>query len=147
MSILSDMFGGAAAVTTGGASVVAGTFADAATKIINRYIPDPQEQAKARTELLNSLSSSDTAQAGINLAEANSASPFRGNWRPALGWICAACCAWNWVIISVLRTALALTGHTDIVLVENSPAQMELVLYGLLGLAGWRSIDKINNRG
>ena len=67
-----------------------------ANKLLD-YIPDPAEKARAAKEfqekLLALAQSVDAGQAEIDRTEANSASLFVSGWRPAIGWVCAACLA------------------------------------------------------
>ncbi len=64
-------------------------------------------------------------------------------WRPAIGWVCGAACAWNWIALPVVKVALAVAGYT----LALSPAditEMLPILMGMLGLGGFRTVEKIN---
>mgnify|MGYP003348384113 CR=1 FL=1 len=64
-------------------------------------IPDPNAKAKAAAEaqaqLLTVLSQADLAQLDVNKTEAQSGSVFVAGWRPAIGWICAATLAYQYL--------------------------------------------------
>jgi hypothetical protein len=85
-----------------------------------------------------------TAQARINEIEASSTDKFTSRWRPAIGWICGAAYAWEFVIQPLLSFALAASG----VSVEYSTlpklnvSELSMVLMGMLGLGAMRSWDK-----
>ena len=44
-------------------------------------------------------------QLDINKTEAANPSVFVSGWRPALGWICGAACAWNWIGLPIFKVA------------------------------------------
>ena len=60
--------------------------------IINKFIPDPAEQAKAaeayRSQILAAAAASDAQQGQVNTAEAQHNSLFISGWRPMIGWVC-----------------------------------------------------------
>ena len=117
-------------------------------KVIDRLWPDPTQQAQARLELFKLQQSGElqqiVGQLEINKAEAQHPSVFVSGWRPAVGWVCVAACAWNWVGLPVAKLALVLA-EVNIPLEAASLTEMLPVLFGLLGIGGLRTIEKINN--
>ena len=120
---------------------------DIGTKVIERIFPDPTQAAAAKLELLKLQQSGElavmTAQTDINRVEAGNASVFVSGWRPMVGWICGAACAWNWIGLPIAKVALQLAGHP----IAISPAdlsEMMPVLMGMLGLGSLRTLEKIN---
>jgi len=116
-----------------------GEVADLASKAIDRIWPNKSEQERA--ELAASVALVQ-GQLEINRAEAANASSFVAGWRPFIGWVCGAACAWNWLGLPLARFGLALAGHT----LELAPAdlsEMWPVLMGMLGLGGLRTFEKI----
>jgi len=82
-------------------------------------------------------------QLDINKTEASNPSVFVSGWRPALGWVCGAACAWNWIGLPIVKVAIGFTSYK----LEVSPAdisQMMPILMGMLGLGGLRTLEKIN---
>lgn len=111
-------------------------------QVIARIWPDPVDQAKAQLALLELAQRGDLAQIEVNKAEASNSSAFTSGWRPAIGWICGAGCAWNWIGLPVASFVLAAAGHP----VTMSPAdlsEMLPLLFGMLGMSGLRSFDKV----
>jgi hypothetical protein len=82
-------------------------------------------------------------QLDINKTEAANPNVFVSGWRPALGWICGAACAWNWIGLPIFKVAIAFTAYK----IEVSPAnitEMMPILMGMLGLGSLRTLEKIN---
>lgn len=81
-------------------------------------------------------------QAMINLAEAQHPSNYKGGWRPAIGYICAAALGWTFVIQPIAAWCLAVF-RPDIAPPPALVTDMlfELVI-GMLGLAGLRTYEK-----
>jgi len=116
---------------------------DIGGKLIDRLFPDPAKRDAARLELLRLQQAGALAQVAVNQAEASNPSVFVSGWRPAIGWICGAACAWNWLGLPITKMALAYAGH-EISLSPADLTEMLPVLMGMLGLGGLRSWEKIN---
>ncbi len=125
---------------------------DIGTKVIERIWPDPAQAASAKLELLKMQQTGELAalaaetdlmkgQLAINQAEAASSSVLVSGWRPALGWICGAAFAWNWVGLPIARFGMAIWGH-PVELASADMSEMLPVLFGMLGLGGMRSWEK-----
>lgn len=124
--------------------------------LIARFFPDPAQAAAAQMELLKmqqngelaQLASETTlaqAQITVNLEEAKSDSLFKSGWRPAVGWTCAgglfyqviarpilgwiALNLWNWTLPPSLEMDTLMT-----------------LLFGLLGLGGYRTVERIKGK-
>lgn len=115
-------------------------------KLLERVIPDADARAKAQAELLKASQDQDfqlsLGQIEINKVEAASQNWFVAGWRPAVGWICVAGLAYNFLLYPLL-VWLAASTHAPFTpppLVSDN--LMELVL-GMLGLGGLRTVEKI----
>ena len=115
------------------------------------YIPDPVQKARAAQEfqekLLALAQSADAGQAEIDRSEAKSASLFVSGWRPAIGWICAACLALYYLPSFVIGEAFwveacwrahGLTPHPELGIGDVTG-----LLASLLGIGTMRSIEKL----
>jgi hypothetical protein len=128
---------------------------EAGIKVIERIFPDPNEAAKAKLalfemqqkgELAQLTAEVDIAQAQseINKIEAADASPFKSNWRPAIGWICAVALLYQFLIRPFLIMALVIAGLTmDYSLLDLDVATLMTLLFGILGLGWYRTAEKI----
>lgn len=127
----------------------------AGRELINRIWPNPIEQAKERAEaefkLLELTQSermadkvNDTsialAQAKINEKEAESASGFKSNWRPAAGWVCVAGflyqVAYPFLVWYSSMHGLAVPPAAD-------AEGLMTLLFGILGLGAYRTYEKV----
>jgi hypothetical protein len=115
------------------------------TKLIDRFFPDPAQRAAAQLELLKLQQSGELAQIAVNQTEAANPSVFVSGWRPAVGWLCAAACGWNWLGLPIAKLGLAIAG-TSIDLAPADLTEMLPVLMGMLGLGGLRTIEKLNGK-
>ena len=79
----------------------------------------------------------------INKLDAQSASNFRGGWRPAVGWICAAGLAYQYLLNPLLPWFVSLFGITVQPLPDLDMMQLIALLGGMLGMGGFRTFEKI----
>ena len=69
-------------------------------------------------------------QLAINLADAQSDGFFRAGWRPFMGWSCGFGLAASWIAFYL--------GYPPL-----PPDALNPVLYGVLGLGAYRSLEKV----
>ena len=121
---------------------ITGTVSD----LIDRFIPNKSEAAKAKLEmeakLIDSLTQVDVAQIAVNAEEAKSSNVFVAGWRPACGWICAIAMGYHYIAQPFLAFLLVNLGYAITLPAFNMDA-LETVLFGMLGLGGMRSFDKM----
>lgn len=127
-------------------NIVLGPLMDIAGKILDRVIPDKAAAEKAKLEMALALQQQDFSlaleQIKVNQEEAKSASVFVAGWRPAIGWVCAAGLAWNFLGYPVA------VYFADIFIPEYSPVGLAsgdllTLALGMLGMAGLRSWEKV----
>jgi len=111
---------------------------DLASTIIGKIWPDKSAAEAAQLAAAVALVQS---QMDVNKVEAAHPSVFVSGWRPAIGWICGAAFAWNWVGLPIAKMGLAIAG-ISLDLSPASMAEMMPVLLGMLGLSGLRSFEK-----
>lgn len=120
-------------------------------KILDKVIPDADAANRAKADL-NKMAHDENmvefrgelelalAQIAVNREEAK-AGPFRGGWRPFIGWVCGLAFAYNFVALPLL------TWVSTIWQIPVPPSAFDLslmmpVLLGMLGLGGMRSFEK-----
>ncbi len=140
MSLLSDL-------------TPAGLVLDIGKQIINRLWPDPAQQAEAQLKLLQLQQAGDfkevdaalqlaLAQANINNTEAQSASFFRGGWRPFIGWVCGTGLAYQLLLRPLLQAALDACGMKGVTMIPLEMETLTTLLFGMLGLGAMRTFEK-----
>ena len=115
--------------------------------IVNKFIPDRDQQAKIQAELSMKLMDMEAtmakAQTEINQVEAGSSNIFVAGWRPCVGWVCATAFAWQFVIQPFFSFAYTLYTKQPAPVVALDHDALNTVLFGLLGLGGFRSWEKV----
>lgn len=129
---------------------------EAAIKVIDKVIPDPQRKAEMQLEVLklNQAGAFKELEAEVQLAlgqlevnkvEAAAPDLFRGGWRPAVGWTCAGGLFYQLLGRPVLGwMATNLWGW-------SMPPELELdtlltLLFGMLGLGAYRTIERVRGK-
>jgi hypothetical protein len=118
-----------------------GAVADLAGTVINKIWPDKTEQEKQE---LAAAVMVVQGQIDTNKTEAANPSVFVSGWRPFIGWVCGAACAWNWVGLPVMKVALPLLLHTTLDIKPADISEMLPILMGMLGLGGLRTVERLN---
>lgn len=91
----------------------------------------------------------DLAQMEVNRVEAAHGSLFVAGWRPAIGWIGAASLAYQFLLYPLLLWGMTLAQGYELFpdWIEAPPLlptdALWVILSGMLGIAGMRSLDKI----
>jgi hypothetical protein len=108
----------------------------AGLKILDKFIPDPAERAKAASEFQGSMERLRVAQINLNAEEVKSGH-WLGKWRGALGWGLTASAIYQFMAHPFLVAILLALDHTFPV--ERLPKldwkQLGSLLLGMLGLA------------
>ena len=126
------------------------------SKVIDKIWPDPAQRDAAKLELMKMQQAGDLAQLTaetsvmieqikVNQAEAQNPSTFVSGWRPAIGWICGAACAWNWIGLPITKVIAVILDH-PINLAPADLTEMLPILMGMLGLGGLRTLEKLQGR-
>ena len=116
--------------------------------IIDRLFPDPAAKAAAQMELIKKQQNRDLAmlaaqsdiakaQLAVNAAEASSGSLFVAGWRPCVGWICALALGYEFLARPML------TLYQGSPMPELDLTDLYSLLFGMLGIGGLRTIEKI----
>lgn len=112
------------------------------------FIPDPAERAKRQFELqkamMDEAAKAEADQRAINQVEAANPSMFVAGWRPAVGWLCVATLAYQWMVAPAVSWIFIAGGWDLIPLPVLGKDDAQTLLYALLGIGGLRSIDKMS---
>lgn len=131
-------------------SLIGGSIGDAFQKIMSVFKVDPTVALQNRTEiekiqleLQAKVIDGYNAQLEVNKAEASSPSMFVAGWRPAVGWVCATGLASQFVV-GPLATWGASLAHHPIAYPQLDLGTLLTLLFGMLGMAGYRTYEKTN---
>ena len=125
-----------------------------ASELLKKLFPDPAAQADAQFKLLQLAQTGELAamqsandlaraQIAVNLADATGCSPMQRNARPFILWVCGVALAWDTVLKPMLTYGAALAGHPLPALPNLQTEQLYTLMGGVLGLGGYRTIEKI----
>ena len=123
------------------------TILGAGLKIIEKLIPDEGERARLQLEMfklqqegafkeLDGELEAMRGQIEINKVEANNSNIFVAGWRPAIGWVCGAALAYQYLIRPFL---IGMFGFPAMPALDDNLWQLML---GMLGLGGLRTWEK-----
>lgn len=114
-------------------------------KLVDR-IPDPAAREKAKMEaeatLLAASIEEMKGQVSINIEEAKNPNVWVSGWRPAIGWSCALAFAFLYVIGPIVTWVASWYGVT-ITLPQFNSADLMSLTFGMLGIAGFRTFEKV----
>lgn len=123
-----------------------GSLFDFGSEILKRVWPDASEAEKAKLTMflaqLDAEAKAQQAQIAVNQTEASNPNAFVSGWRPAVGWICVLALGYQYVVYPILLWLLLFWPN----LVAPKPVLSDVLyelLFGMLGLAGMRSWEKI----
>lgn len=124
------------------------------SKGLDLLFPDKSEADKHKARLAELAMSGELevlrtegklleAQIQVNMQEAQHGDVFIAGWRPFIGWVCGSAFAWNFLLRDfTVILAQAMGAELDV-----PPAldlsEMMPVLLGMLGLAGFRTTEKL----
>ena len=126
------------------------------TSVLDKLLPDPQAAADAKLKALEMAQRGDLAgldaevrlalgQQEVNRAEA-ATDLFRGGWRPACGWVCAAGLAYTFLLRPLLPWFAAVFGWDAPPLPAIDSEPLMVLLTGMLGLGGLRTFERVKGR-
>ena len=128
----------------------------AVISVIDKILPDPQQAAEAKLRAVEMAQKGELAQldADVRLAigqmEINKAEAttdlFRGGWRPATGWCCVAGLTYQFILQPTLPWLAALFGAAVPPLPAIDNETLLILLTGMLGLGGLRTVERVKGR-
>ena len=129
-----------------GAGAVATAIGTTIGRVMDTLFPTEAQKASADAirvrAQIEAVMAPLAGQIDINKAEAASGSVFVAGWRPAIGWVCAAALAYQYLAAPLLPWVVnALGGHAPPMpgLDEN----LWQLMAGMLGLGAFRTYEKV----
>lgn len=126
------------------------------TSVLDKVLPDPQAAADAKLRALEMAQRGELAvldadvrlalgQMEVNKAEA-ATDLFRGGWRPACGWVCAAGLAYAFLLRPLLPWVVSVAGADVPELPSIDTDTLMALLTGMLGLGGLRTFERVRGK-
>ena len=116
------------------------------TGLLDKFIEDKDQKAALAHEIATMSQKHaqelSLAQIGVNKAEAQSGSLFKGGWRPAVGWVCAIAFLYHFLLKDIIMFVCAFAGVDIPDLPEFDMSTLLTVLGGMLGIGGLRTYEK-----
>jgi len=114
--------------------------------LLDKFIEDKDQKAALAHEIATladkQANEQAIAQIELNKVEAAHKSMFVAGWRPAVGWVCALAMLLNFILIPFINLGLEF-GGLDLQLDLIDMETMMPVLFGMLGLGGMRTAEKL----
>jgi hypothetical protein len=114
--------------------------------LVTRTIPDPTLKAQLRRELELAQMAADAdmakAQAAINQTEAANPNLFVSGWRPFVGWVCGLGLAYAFLIKPIASPLVQ--KWSGVPMEALDVGTLLTLLFGMLGLGGMRTVEKMN---
>tara|TARA_R110001583_G_scaffold50879_1_gene158743 strand:+ start:408 stop:779 length:372 start_codon:yes stop_codon:yes gene_type:complete len=114
---------------------IVGNIIDKVAGHIDKFTLDKEEKAELIREI-------NKAQVEVNKIESGSSSLFKSGWRPFVGWTCGIALCYHFVLQPFLMFVLLSIGK-PMELPVFDMSTLTTVLFGMLGLGGMRSFEKI----
>lgn len=125
--------------------------------LIDRFFPDPEKKAAAQMELLKMQQSGELAelaaatdlakaQIGVNTEEAKSGSLLVSGWRPMCGWVGAFALGYAAILEPLGRFIAQVCYHYSGPFPAIDTTITMQVLFGILGLGAYRSVEKVKGK-
>lgn len=125
--------------------LILGPLLEVGRTLLDRFVPDPAKKAEAEMELIRMAADGELkqviAQLEINAREAQHPSVWVAGWRPGFGWAGVAGFVYAVILQPMLAWVAGIRGWPV-------PPALNLdllwvVVTGLLGIGGLRSVEKI----
>lgn len=124
--------------------------------LIDKIIPDPNQAAEFKLRTLEMAQKGELAQLDaqvqlslgqmeINKAESQT-DLFRGGWRPATGWVCVGGLFYQFLLQPITPWLLNAFGISVGALPDLDSEVLMVLLTGMLGLGGFRTVERIKGK-
>lgn len=125
--------------------------------LLDKLIPDPKMAADAKLKAVELAQRGELAyldadlklalgQLEVNKEEAKDPSLFKSGWRPAVGWLCVAGFGYMAIVRPVLPWVLQVAGVQVPPLPSIDTAEIGALLFGMLGLGGMRTAERLKGK-
>lgn len=140
-------------------TLLTGGLFDFAGKVLDKVFPDPEARARAQLELLTMQQKGELAelaaetdlakgQLAVDQVEAANPSVFVAGARPFIMWVCGTGLGYDFVLRPLAQSAFdiyaTIEGTAHYTLSTLDLSTLLPLLFGMLGLGGFRTVEKLN---
>jgi Protein of unknown function (DUF3154). len=134
-----------------------GSIFDFGSKLLDKVFPNKDDADKAKLAMLQMQQQGAfkeleiqlelaKGQMAINEKEAQSPSLFVSGWRPAVGWVCVFAYAFNYLLMPIANwLAVWLDPNAPKILMLET-GELTTLLFGMLGIGGLRTFEKLKGK-
>jgi hypothetical protein len=97
-------------------------------------------------ELAKNLHDANFRQTEINKIEASHQNIFVSGWRPFIGWVCGSALAYQFILRDFLAYSMRLFGSSAELPPSLDISQLISILLAMLGMAGYRTFEKLKDK-
>ena len=111
------------------------------TGLLDKFIEDKDQKNKLAFELstMAERHAQELALAQIEVLKADAKGNwFQASWRPLIGWICGLSLGINYMVAPI-------AAGFDVSIPQADMSVMMPLMFGMLGISGMRSYDKMKN--
>jgi hypothetical protein len=113
---------------------------DLASTVINKIWPDKSE---AERQQLAAAVALVQGQIAVNQVEAANPSVFVAGWRPFIGWVCGLALFYTYLGYPTLIWIASVWHPTLVVPKLGNDGMLYELLFGMLGMGGLRTFEKV----
>ena len=117
-----------------------GSVADLANTVINKIWPDKSEAEKQQLAAAVSIVQ---GQLDVNKEEAKNPSVFVSGWRPFIGWVCGTALGYTFIGYPFLIWFTAAFHPGFVPPKLGNDGMLYELLFGMLGMGGLRTFEKV----
>lgn len=117
-----------------------------AAGLVDALYTSDEEKLDWQAALARIISRGDALQTQLNTIEGSHRSLLVSGWRPFIGWVCGMALAWHFLILHVVEFILLSLGVAPVGLPQFDLAQLDTILFGMLGLGTMRTAEKAAGR-
>lgn len=125
--------------------------------VVDQIFTSDEEKLDKQIVLERLAQQPQIAQIELNKVEAAHRTIFVAGWRPFIGWICGVALAYNYILRDLIswylraRASLSAELTPEQITAISTPPTLDIgtlntVLFALLGLGGYRMIEKLQGR-
>ena len=85
-------------------------------------------------------------QVELSKIEASHRSIFVAGWRPFIGWVCGIALLYNFIVRDIMAWTIRASGSLMELPPELAMEHLMAILMGMLGLGGYRTIEKLKGK-